>query len=221
MAQNSADLTRLPEVSIDSEGSQPDVLEIQVIEETAGSPPTLMSIDTLLALTDEGWDIDDQVRTLKDAAEQRPYPRSEKPPPPLPRERPARKTTSIPPPLPSSASKLAPPARKGPPPLPRATSETPLQEAKASVPFANRSLVDLLSDRVRALEEGSDRIALARAQMELAIAHEMFGDEDGRCVAFAEAALKVDPDLAGAHALLRRRKHARGGLMAMLSHLDH
>jgi tetratricopeptide (TPR) repeat protein len=220
MAQNSADLTRLPEVSIDSEGSQPDVLEIQVIEETAGSPPTLTSIDTLLALTDEGWDIDDQVRTLKDAAEQRPYPRTEKPPPPLPRERPARKTTSIPPPLPSSASKLAPPARKGPPPLPR-TSETPLQEAKAPVPFANRSLVDLLSDRVRALEEGSDRIALARAQMELAIAHEMFGDEDGRCVAFAEAALKVDPDLAGAHALLRRRKHARGGLMAMLSHLDH
>src|SRR5580704_5487654 len=158
MAQNSADLTRLPEVSIDSEGSQPDVLEIQVIEETAGSPPTLMSIDTLLALTDEGWDIDDQVRTLKDAAEQRPDPRTE----------------------------------KRPPPLPRATSDAPLQEANAPVPFANRSLVDLLSDRVRALEEGSDRIALARAQMELAIAHEMFGDEDGRCVAFAEAALKVD-----------------------------
>src|SRR5580692_8001938 len=124
MAQDSADLTRIPLISIESEGSQPEILENQGTE-ASGSGPPMASIDTLLALTDEGWDIDDQVRTLKDAAEQGPDPLPAHPmpadlvpatqpktalspppalsSPPVPRER-KRKGASIPPPLPSSGS---------------------------------------------------------------------------------------------------------------------
>src|SRR5580692_7073497 len=169
MAQDSADLTRIPLISIDSEGSQPEILEIQGTE-ASGSGPPMASIDTLLALTDEGWDIDDQVRTLKDAAaEQEPQGRGEpapalKPPashaPPLPPRERTRKA-SIPPPLPSSGSKLtAPPSRRVPPPLPRVASESVRQETKAPEPRVSAPLVDLLSARVSALEEGSDRISL-------------------------------------------------------------
>jgi tetratricopeptide (TPR) repeat protein len=275
MAQDRADHTPTPAISIDSDESQPEVLEIpDSTEMGSGARPSMVSIDSLLALTDEGWDIDDQVRTLKNAAEQKPpgsqsqrppgpkrtlrlptpyeigpiNSRGELPPSPspgasssstlaIPRDPPARKVTSIPPPLPPSASKLPlppPPPRRGPPPLPRGMSERPPPVAaappseptvargapKSADPLATASLIELLSARVGALEEGSDRIGLARAQMELAIAHEMLGD-DARCVSFAEAALKIDPELASAHSLLRRRKHGRGALMAMLGHLDH
>jgi tetratricopeptide (TPR) repeat protein len=206
----------MTDISIDSKGSLPEILEIQIAD-TAESPPAIASMDTLLALTDEGWDIDEEVRTLKTAAEQKLRPRME--PPPLPRERSPNKGTSIPP-IPSGPPKLGPPQpRRGPPPLPRPPSESPQSEGKVPDPFADASLVEMLIGRVRALGEGSDPIALARAQMELAIAHEMQGD-GAPCVALAEAALKADPELTSAHALLRRRQHGRGTLRIMLSHLD-
>src|ERR1700689_4708957 len=37
----------------------------------------------------------------------------------------------------------------------------------------------------------------------------------------AEAALKVDPRLAAAHAILRRKRHGRSAIAAMLAHLEH
>jgi tetratricopeptide (TPR) repeat protein len=280
MAQDRADLTPTAAIPIESEGLETDVIDVPDSTDSLDVRPSMVSIDGLLALTDEGWDIDDQVRTLKNAAEQKtksPSIRAAGPKPgslrlPTPYEigpihtsrgigearapGPGRKPTSIPPPLPPghtsqppgpapSGSKLPPPLpsghtlqapgaippppplpRKPPPPVKKSVSESarpaaPGTPAKSSSdPLAGATLVELLSARIAALEEGSDRIGLARAQMELAIAHEMTG-EDGRCMSWAEAALKVDPELASAHSMLRRRKHGRGALMAMLGHLDH
>jgi tetratricopeptide (TPR) repeat protein len=282
MAHDGAELTPTHSISISiqTEGSQPDVLEVpDSVQGDAPSRPSMASIDGLLALTDEGWDIDDQVRTLKNAAEQKPS--TQRPPipkrgtlrlptpyeigptnlraapvqeVPVSRDPPARRPTSVPPPLPPSAAKLPPlpppppipghgaalapkaPSSRRPPPLPKNVSERPPPPQPPSQPTvhvqpaassprpheaaAPVSLLELLSARVATLEEGADRVGLARAQMELAIAHEMLG-EDARATSYAEAALKVDPELASAHSLLRRRKHGRGALMPMLGHLDH
>ena len=55
--------------------------------------------------------------------------------------------------------------------------------------------------------------------LELAIVHETLAD-DSRVNPEIEAALKVDPDLAPAHAVLRRRSHHRSKLASMLQHLE-
>src|SRR5262249_56289545 len=81
-------------------------------------------------------------------------------------------------------------------------------------------LIELLTARVASLESSDDRVGLARAHIELAIACEVLGDE-ARAAGHAEAALLVDPALASAHAMLRRRKHSRGAIGTMLAHLDH
>jgi tetratricopeptide (TPR) repeat protein len=254
MAPDSADYTPTPAIS--DEGSQPDILELSDSAEVPEAPPSMASIDKLLALTDEGWDIDDQVRTLKNAAEQRSPGGSQRPPRPPktleplrmptpyeigpaeladaqvpPVRPPPRKSSAIPPPLPPghgapnvaipAPSKVPPPPafRKMPPPVPRGTAES-ARPPKGAEPHGPPSLIELLTARIATLEPSSDRIGLARTEMELSIAHEMTGDES-RSLTFAEAALKVDPQLASAHALLRRKKHGRGALAAMLGHLDH
>ena len=63
MAQDSAEYTPTHTTSPGSGGSQPDdALDIPVdTGELSEPPPSMASIDTLLALPDEGWDIDDQV----------------------------------------------------------------------------------------------------------------------------------------------------------------
>jgi len=149
-------------------------------------------------------------------------------PPPLP----TRAVSKPPPPLPNAA------ARRGPPPLPRTESSAPpplvVSRADATGGSSRRSLVDpqmgivpttnnlidLLLTRVATLESGEDRVGLARAHMELAIAFETLTGDDLHALNHAEAALKVDPRLAAAHAFLRRRKHGRGSLAAMLAHLE-
>jgi tetratricopeptide (TPR) repeat protein len=73
---------------------------------------------------------------------------------------------------------------------------------------------------VTTLEVGDDKVGLARAHMELAIASEAILGDDMRATMHAEAALKVDPTSAAAHAMLRRKKHARAALAAMLQHLE-
>jgi tetratricopeptide (TPR) repeat protein len=55
--------------------------------------------------------------------------------------------------------------------------------------------------------------------MELAIVHEMIAD-DSRAASHAEAALRIEPDLAPAHAMLRRRKHGGANIREMLVHLE-
>ncbi|HEY8041183.1 MAG TPA: hypothetical protein VIF15_15360 [Polyangiaceae bacterium] len=83
------------------------------------------------------------------------------------------------------------------------------------------ALVDLLNARVSTLEAKDDKVGLARAHIELAIASEAILGDDARATMHAEAALKVDPTSAAAHAMLRRKKHSRAALPAMLDHLEH
>ncbi len=141
-----------------------------------------------------------------------------------------------PPPLPSNrpgAAKSVPAPSRRPPPLPR--SETGGQsKPPVSLPSAppgvgasqapsptteGSTLVELLTARVERLEAAEDAVGIARAHVELAIVHETSGD-DTKVIASAEAALKVDPDLAPAHAILRRRLHSRTQLVPMLRHLE-
>src|SRR5690606_30915856 len=81
------------------------------------------------------------------------------------------------------------------------------------------TLVELLTARVERLEAAEDTVGIARAHVELAIVHEMLG-EDAKVIASAEAALKVDADSAPAHSILRRRLHSRTQLVPMLRHLE-
>jgi len=87
-------------------------------------------------------------------------------------------------------------------------------------PLSSAALIELLTARVATLEGGDDRVGLARVQIELAIVHELLGEET-KSAALAETALKTDPEISTAHSLLRRRKHGRGSLAVMLAHLDH
>ncbi len=206
------------------------------------------SIDELLAETDQGWDIDAQVLTLKQAAAVGPshepsWPAAMRPPAPS-------RSVAIPTPYelaPSTVARssigsveispppsLTPRSRvpsKAPPPLPR-------KPPPSLPPSANRSpgpspvrvpadmaqadaLIDLLNARVTTLESRDDKVSLSRAHIELAIASEAILGDDGRATVHAEAALKVMPTSAAAHAMLRRRQHSRASLPAMLEHLEH
>jgi tetratricopeptide (TPR) repeat protein len=232
------------------------------------------SIDKLLALTDDGWDIDEQVKTLQRASndpasvalraappttglvlptagELAPAPRmSSRPPPPLVEKSAAKPSKPPPPPLPGAASAAAratarPPAIPGPPPVPGAKRPPPIPGAtslpapppiprvadRSSVsgsdrqrsvidPISPESLVELLSARIGALESTDDKVGRARAHVELSVALETLLGDDARATAQAEAALTVDPASAAAHGILRRRKHSRGAIPAMLGHLD-
>src|SRR5262249_30184456 len=146
-----------------------------------------------------------------------PSPRSVPPPPPVQRQGGGSLKPSSPtaPPLPTA------PSRK-PPPLPKPDAATPLKApAVPHVPEPPRgspegsALVDLLTARVERLSDAEDRIGLSRAHIELAIVHETLAD-DSKVSVEIEAALKVDPDLAPAHAALRRRLHHRSQLKTML-----
>ncbi|MBX3262830.1 MAG: hypothetical protein KF782_24335 [Labilithrix sp.] len=148
-----------------------------------------------------------------------PPPRSV-PPPPLPPNRPGSGGSIKP--LPGPASRRPPP-----PPLPKSDTTgasklhpvaPPEREPPRTSPEGN-ALVELLSTRIERLADAEDRVGLARAHLELAIVHETLAD-DTKVNAEIEAALKVDPDLAPAHGILRRRLHHRTQLVPMLRHLD-
>jgi cellulose synthase operon protein C len=230
-------------------GSEPETLSASLLDEDELEEDldALGSIDRLMAETDQGWDIDAQVQTLKAAAGTRPLgdpaaPGGLRPPIPSlalhiptpfelgptqiatarasgspPAEPPSqrfvdRRTSRAPPPLP----------RKGPPPLPGPASIRPEPPpvrlpADMSQPGA---LVDLLHARVTTLQASHDKVGLARAHMELAIASEAILGDDARALIHAEAALRVDPTSAAAHAMLRRKRHGRGALATMLQHLE-
>lgn len=163
-------------------------------------------------------------------------------PPPLPSARPSAPPTSdgrlassskapaslkppaprsVPPPPRTQPASVPPPPRTGdsrrPPSLPRADAPSRPDERGLSSEAA--ALVDLLGARIERLEKSDDRVGLARAWVELAIVHETSGD-DAKVNASAERALDVEPDLAVAHNILRRRIHARTQLVPMLRHLE-
>ena len=158
------------------------------------------SIDRLMAATDQGWDVDEQVLTLQKAAASQPA---------------AREVSKV--------DSRPPPPRKGPPPLPGRPSWTPEPSpvrllADMSDPGA---LIDLLQARAAVLEVARDKVGIARIQIELAIASETILGDEQRATAHAEAAVKVNPTSSAAHSLLRRMKHGRAALPAMLAHVEH
>jgi cellulose synthase operon protein C len=232
---------------------------------------TDLHVENLLAMTGEGFSLDAQRESLKQAAKEndaQPEKADSTPslsiPTPydfggtavgeivpeivpeeiVPEEEPARPSfrarRAPPPPTPSGTLSRSVP----PPPLPPTRSGTissmrpPMQSSRElgsrrpparsdisqiSAPRTTpegAALVELLTARAERLQSADDRVGLARLYLELAIVQETLGD-DGRVNAAIEAALKVDPDLGPAHAILRRRIHHRAQLAAMLRHLDH
>jgi tetratricopeptide (TPR) repeat protein len=151
--------------------------------------------------------------------------RGSKAPPPLPPQ--AARGSKAPPPLPSNA----PPAPVTPSIPDRAVVARPLDLDTPPTPMPSPAtrrdpgalspavLFELLTARDGALSEADDKVSLARVRLELANAHELLGDE-ARASAHAESVLKLDPNLAAAHSLLRRRKHSRTALPALVGHLD-
>jgi tetratricopeptide (TPR) repeat protein len=133
---------------------------------------------------------------------------------------------------PGTAGSVKPPpgpgtATRRPPPLPKSET-TGASKVPAVAPHPpepprispeGNALVELLTARIERLAASEDRVGLARAHLELAIVHETLAD-DTKVNAEIEAALKVDPDLAPAHAILRRRLHHRTQLLPMLRHLE-
>ncbi|OJY29739.1 MAG: hypothetical protein BGO98_48865 [Myxococcales bacterium 68-20] len=141
------------------------------------------------------------------------------PPPPLPPHRPGS-SGSVRPGAPASR-------RPPPPPLPKsditgASRVHPVAPPEREAPRISpegHTLVELLTTRIERLAGAEDRVGLSRAHLELAIVHETLGD-DTKVNAEVTAALEVDPDLAPAHGILRRRLHHRTQLVPMLRHLD-
>ena len=168
------------------------------------------------------------ISDLEDGPRVKPRPASGLPPgiptsPPPPR--------SVPPPPPavsraSSASlrpaNLGPPNARRPPALSRGDSTGPAKPIVVEQPRVTPeggALVELLTARIERLGTAEDRVGLARAHVELAIVHETLAD-DTHVVAAVEGALRVDPSLAPAHGILRRRLHHRSQIATMLEHLD-
>jgi tetratricopeptide (TPR) repeat protein len=204
----------------------------------------LGAIDKLLAETDQGWDVEAQVRTLKLAAATKPLaeqgggaggsPASRhRLPMPTPFElAPAEveATTQAIPTLRIGKAKLpskAPPAaarRKGPPPLPRGNGRAPEPSPPSARAHADMlqpgMLIELLHARIATLRGRDDKVGVARAHMEMAVASEAVAGSDADAAMHAQAALKANPNLASAHSMLRRKKHARSALPEMLAHLE-
>ncbi len=164
------------------------------------------AIDKLLEATDQGWELDQQVRSLQQVAAD-----------PL-----ATGTVSAA----FEADTIAKPApgaqRWAPlPASPTAGRSPEPSPVRAPADMADAgALVDILHARLAALESGLDAVGLARVHMELAVASEFILADDVRAVTHAEAALRASRSSSAAHAMLRRKKHGRTALPAMLGHLE-
>ncbi|HEY2516806.1 MAG TPA: hypothetical protein VGI39_38310, partial [Polyangiaceae bacterium] len=228
MAQDRAEPTDEHQITTDTGSDPGELIDItgEVDEEEEEVPES--AIENLLQLTEDDWDVEEQVKTLQNAAVgQLPSFKTELPAPPkipsvaipTPYELglrsslipvapplgdpgpssgsqravpPIPSSPSRPPPLPPRASTAPTSVRKIAPPAPRMTPEPPSVRPRASLdPLAPASLIDLLHARVATLEGTDDRIGLARAHLELAVAHEMGGDE-AKVGNHAESALSVD-----------------------------
>jgi tetratricopeptide (TPR) repeat protein len=212
-------------------GSQAKTLREPALDEPepAAADEDVGSIDHLLAASDRGWEVEEQVLTLRQAAAEtgtnveasaiaarpslRPSVRPSKGPPPLPRR--------LPPPLPPPAPSVRPPPV---PPSGSRAVEQP-QGLRAAPTLAQLTpldgLIDWLQTRVAGLETRGDRVGSARVLVELAMATETLSGDDRRAAAHAQAALRMVPTFAPAHAILRRANHGRAALASMLDHLEH
>jgi tetratricopeptide (TPR) repeat protein len=199
-------------------------------------PPTAVDADAAPTL-----DGADAPKIVEEPARPPPPPRSARSgPPPLPSGPPSQPAPRIPPPPPPKTRGVSKPpsgtgpASRRPPPLPAVKpprDDAPISKSPPSLPVVppppepprtsaeGVALVDLLTARTERLKDAEDRVGLSRVHVELAIVHETVAD-DTRVNAAVEAALKVDPDLAPAHAILRRRIHHRTQLVPMLRHLE-
>ncbi len=211
------------------EPSSAGPIDVDLEEDADDEADELGALDHLLADPDSSWDVDAQARTLQQAAETTrlsgdsspvsgpvstgaPPPTRSKGPPPLPRK--------------GGSRMPVPPAARSPSPGPVAPVGSPVA-ATAQPPMrvvtdllAPDGLIDLLQSRVASLESQGDKVGLARVHVELALASETILGDDGRARAHAEAALRASPGFAAAHGFLRRAKHARSALGALLEHLE-
>ena len=252
MAQDRAETSDEQQGTTDSGSDPGELIDITGEADEEEEVPE-SAIENLLQLTEDDWDVEEQVKTLQNAAVgQLPSFKTELPAPPKipsvaiptpyelglrsslipvapplgdPSSGSHRAVSSVspsrPPPLPPRASNAPTSVRKIVPPAPRMTPEPPSVRPRASLdPLAPASLIDLLHARVATLEGTDDRIGLARVHLELAVAHEMGGDE-AKVGNHAESALSVDRTFAAAHGLLRRRKHGRAAIAQMLAHLEY
>lgn len=166
------------------------------------------SIDRILAITDGGWDVDDQVATLQQAAATSGSP---------------GETSVVSARVPSKVIRPS----KAPPPLPR--KATPALIAKPPEPSVRSvaeviqrdGLVRLLQARVSTVQESGDKVGLSRLYVELAVASEMLAADDKKAASWAQSAVSSDPNCVSGHAILRRTGHGRTALAAMLDHLEH
>lgn len=159
------------------------------------------AIDKLLEATDHGWGLDDQVKSLRQVVAD------------------TRPPETAPAPEPDVAPRPSQPPRKPPPGAAPAAGRGDLPRAPADMADAG-ALVNLLHSRLATLETMSDPVGIARLHMELAVASEFILGDDLRATTHAEAALRSSPTSAAAHAMLRRKRHGRAALAAMLGHLE-
>lgn len=195
------------------------------------------SVDSLLALTNEDLDFEDQRSSLQEAARKTGSHR-----PVLPPVRDRLPSVEIPtavelavPESGQPSPSAAPPGRSAPtPPIGRPSGRAGARakrgQAGSSLPPplpASESaqtvgaLPDLLSVRISTLEAEDDKVGLARAHVEMAIACETILGDEARARMHAESALRVEPRLAAAHGFLRQRTHGRGAIGQILEHLEH
>jgi tetratricopeptide (TPR) repeat protein len=227
-----------------SSGALVDEADIELVghaDPDDGADDAEAPMDRLLAETDDGWDVDEQRLTLKQAAATMPrQPVSDVPAPESP---PATsvvpRAVSVPTPfdlaptrVPDKRLKAPPKLPKPPPPLPRKVSLTPtpsgvvrseLSPVRTPTDMTQAdALIDLLGARVATLEgtHPVDAVSLARAHMELAIASETVLGDDARALKHAALALGAQPGSAAAHAFHRRKEHGRSALASMLGHID-
>src|SRR6202000_2839645 len=133
-----------------------------------------------------------------------------------------------PPPLPRKGGSPMPAPPPGRSPSPGAVAPVGAPAAAMAQPpmrvvtdlLAPDGLIELLQARVASLEAQGDKVGLARVHVELALASETILGDDGRARDHGAAGLRANPGVAGAHGVLRRAKHARSGLGAVLEHLE-
>ena len=212
--------------------------EVELVEEADGPQP-LDGVDVLLVATDDGWDIDDQMLTLRQAAASTRTPaadtsvvasrptgrppslRPSKGPPPLPRKGPPPLPPPASPPsrAPAALTPSAPPVLASLSHASAVAIDAPPSRVGADI-LQPEALLDVLQARAAALEARRDPVGAARALVELAVAADTILGDERRAIGHARAALRFVPESTAAHAILRRASHNRSAPGAMLEHLE-
>ncbi|WP_394827546.1 tetratricopeptide repeat protein [Pendulispora albinea] len=127
---------------------------------------------------------------------------------------------SVPPPLPSREGREVRESASSTPSTSTVSAPAAAERARAETPI--EQLTSLLEVRVaafRARTSGGDKLAHARAHLELAVLDETAGDGT-KVLEHAESALKIEPSLLMAHSLVRRARHGRGAARELIEPLE-